>query len=171
MTDTILSTVKSSLELTKPENYDVSRLQPALEALKTAKQPEELVEASSEIWLASRNGTLSPGRFNYTMKVWKLMDMQSLEDWRLPIGESGILTFFHDLLVDETFSKHTPLKLNALKILGNSCADRDANRQRLVDHPAGIAPFVKAIEDKETWFIATIVLSNIITDFGILLPT
>ena len=43
------------------------------------------------------------------------------EQWRIPIGEAEILDFFQTLLPKAT---DPTLALNALKIVGNACADK-----------------------------------------------
>ncbi|KAG9248402.1 armadillo-type protein [Calycina marina] len=50
--------------------------------------------------------------------------------WRLPMGESGVLNFFLEILSAHEL-RHT-LKIQALRLMGNSCADTDENRARVV---------------------------------------
>ncbi|KAI5782614.1 armadillo-type protein [Geopyxis carbonaria] len=115
-------------------------LLPVLEKLKEFESDHtQLTEASSKIWIASRD-----------------------ETWRVALGESGILEFFQSLL---PASSEPTLTLNALKILGNACAETDTNRQRIVDHPLSLKPIINAISDEETRLVAVIVLTNICLDY------
>ncbi|KAK2602017.1 hypothetical protein QQS21_004443 [Conoideocrella luteorostrata] len=51
--------------------------------------------------------------------------------WRLPYGDSGILEFFISLLAEGDLRQK--LHVHALRLIGNSCADTDKNRARLVE--------------------------------------
>jgi len=103
------------------------------------------------------------------------------EGWRIPFGESGVLGFFQWVIPT---AKEPNLRLNALKIVGNACAEKgmlftvvpwrgmgvdkevDANRKRVIEHPLGIEPLVDALVDPERRLIASVVLLNIINDYG-----
>lgn len=50
--------------------------------------------------------------------------------WREPLGAAGVLAFFQELLPDAT---DTTLVLNALRILGNACADKGAQLYRCLE--------------------------------------
>ena len=41
--------------------------------------------------------------------------------WRIPLGDSGILAFFLDLLKSHILKYN--LKIHVLRLIGNSCAD------------------------------------------------
>ncbi|TGZ83355.1 hypothetical protein EX30DRAFT_394574 [Ascodesmis nigricans] len=111
----------------------------SLNALKDDR--ERLLVLSKDIWIASRE-----------------------ESWRIPFGESGILEFFQSLL-PELKDEDGELRLNALKILGNSCSDKDANRERMIAHPDSLRHIINTISCPESGTIAAIVLHNIITDY------
>ncbi|KAE8326087.1 armadillo-type protein [Aspergillus sergii] len=51
--------------------------------------------------------------------------------WRLPYGQSGVLTFFLQLIASKE-DVGTDLLLHALRLIGNSCADTDENRTIIV---------------------------------------
>ncbi|TLD04338.1 uncharacterized protein PgNI_11971 [Pyricularia grisea] len=71
--------------------------------------------------------------------------------WRLPIGDSGILDFCLDLLAEPETNQS--LKIQALRLVGNSCADTDENRARVVDG-AYFLPIIKLlIEDELVPFV------------------
>lgn len=45
-------------------------------------------------------------------------------------------------------------------------APTDANRKRVIEHPASVKPVVAALSSAQTSVIASIVLNNVITDYG-----
>ncbi|KAI0888507.1 ARM repeat-containing protein [Annulohypoxylon maeteangense] len=51
--------------------------------------------------------------------------------WRIPLGKSGLLDFFLELLKGDNLDPD--LTAFALRIIGNTCADKDENRQRVID--------------------------------------
>lgn len=61
----------------------------------------------------------------------KLGDGSRRSLWRLPIGESGLLDFFLGIL--PTPDLRPRLRTHALRLIGNSCADTDENRARVVE--------------------------------------
>ncbi|GAO16646.1 uncharacterized protein UV8b_00791 [Ustilaginoidea virens] len=61
----------------------------------------------------------------------KLADGSRDVSWRLPYGDSGILDFFIALLSQGPLGPK--LHIHALRLIGNSCADTDENRARVVD--------------------------------------
>lgn len=47
------------------------------------------------------------------------------EPWRIPLGEAGVLEFFQGLLEKlGDAEEDAELRLNALKIVGNACAEK-----------------------------------------------
>ncbi|KYK60246.1 hypothetical protein DCS_01383 [Drechmeria coniospora] len=82
--------------------------------------------------------------------------------WRLPFGRSGILEFFLEALADQGLSKG--LRVHSLRIVGNSCADTDENRERTVDDGRLLA-VIRQLDD-ETLIPFTIpVLYNVMVDY------
>ncbi|KAM5346403.1 hypothetical protein ACJ41O_009408 [Fusarium nematophilum] len=53
--------------------------------------------------------------------------------WRLPFGDSKILDFFRQILDFGQGQHQHGVTVQALRIIGNSCADTDENRARVVD--------------------------------------
>lgn len=83
--------------------------------------------------------------------------------WRLPFGDSGLLQFFAKLL--EVDGLRTPLYVHALRLVGNSCADTNENRARVVD--GNLLPAVISRLKDENLIPFTIpVLYNILVDYG-----
>ncbi|KAI6713290.1 hypothetical protein JHW43_004163 [Diplocarpon mali] len=60
----------------------------------------------------------------------KLADGSRDPKWRIPLGDSGVLSFFLEIFSGNAL-RHT-LKIHVLRLIGNSCADTDENRSRLV---------------------------------------
>ncbi|KAI0844232.1 armadillo-type protein [Daldinia vernicosa] len=84
------------------------------------------------------------------------------ERWRIPLGRSGLLDFFLGLIkgdeLDPDLATHT------LRVTGNSCADQDENRQRVVD--SGCLPqLVKLLTHDSLLQVAIPVLFNICVDY------
>ncbi|GAB1316140.1 hypothetical protein MFIFM68171_06350 [Madurella fahalii] len=71
--------------------------------------------------------------------VEKLADGARDASWRLPIGDSGFLQFI--LSVVPAGDPHHPLNKQALRLIGNACADCDENRARVV-HSGRLRSFV-----------------------------
>ncbi|KAK4225737.1 hypothetical protein QBC38DRAFT_420650 [Podospora fimiseda] len=61
----------------------------------------------------------------------KLADAARDASWRIPIGNSGILDFVLSSIPAEGLEH--PLNRQALRLIGNSCADCDENRARVVE--------------------------------------
>ncbi|XXG95347.1 hypothetical protein Hte_001608 [Hypoxylon texense] len=51
--------------------------------------------------------------------------------WRVPLGKSGLLDFFLTLAKGD--DPGVAVAVHALRIIGNTCADQDENRQRVVE--------------------------------------
>lgn len=82
--------------------------------------------------------------------------------WRTPMGESGVLNFYlENLSIHEL--RH-PLKIQVLRLIGNSCADTDENRARLV--AANYMPsLILQLQDASLIPFAIPVLYNICVDY------
>ena len=101
--------------------------------------------------------------------------------WRIPFGEAGILDFFLGIVAMDKV-EHS-LRLQALRLIGNSCADRgtylahswtmytadpkmeDDNRRRVVEQ-TGVRPIIRSCRDMSLANIAIPVLYNICMDYG-----
>ncbi|KAI9715185.1 MAG: hypothetical protein M1812_006164 [Candelaria pacifica] len=82
--------------------------------------------------------------------------------WRKPFGETGVLDFF--LAVVGTEGVGDGLMTQALRLVGNSCADTDENRQRLID--SGCFPaLIQQIYNTAVVNIAVPAIFNVCTDF------
>jgi hypothetical protein len=84
--------------------------------------------------------------------------------WRLPYGDSGILEFFLDILASDEEQPHG-VKVQALRVTGNSCADTDQNRARVVEGKH-IVSFIKHLQDMSLVPYLIPVLYNVLVDYG-----
>ncbi|CCT69896.1 uncharacterized protein FFB20_11803 [Fusarium fujikuroi] len=83
--------------------------------------------------------------------------------WRLPYGDSGILEFFLDILAADEEQPHG-VKVQALRVTGNSCADTDQNRARVVEGKY-IVSFIKHLQDMSLVPYLIPVLYNVLVDY------
>ncbi|KAJ0275758.1 hypothetical protein Brms1b_010514 [Colletotrichum noveboracense] len=92
----------------------------------------------------------------------KLGDGSRDASWRLPYGDSGIVDLF--LKIVTTPNLRPALKKHTLRIIGNSCADTDENRARVIS--SGALPAIIALLDDDDVLPFTIsVLYNILVDY------
>ncbi|KAM4062772.1 hypothetical protein HRG_007591 [Hirsutella rhossiliensis] len=82
--------------------------------------------------------------------------------WRLPLGESGILDFFLTVLAEDNLRQG--LQIHALRLVGNSCADTDQNRARVVaaDRLSSVS---RHLQDEALLLFTVPVLYNILVDY------
>ncbi|OGM40642.1 GTP-binding protein [Aspergillus bombycis] len=83
--------------------------------------------------------------------------------WRLPYGQSGVLTFFLQLIASKE-DVGTGLLLHALRLIGNSCADTDENRTIVVKGNY-ISAIIQHLLNPELIQIVIPVIYNICIDF------
>ncbi|KAL2690028.1 hypothetical protein Neosp_004096 [[Neocosmospora] mangrovei] len=83
--------------------------------------------------------------------------------WRIPYGESGILEFFLDIIASTEKQKHG-VKVHALRIIGNSCADTDENRARVVEGKY-IVSIINHLQDENLVPYLIPVLYNVLVDY------
>ncbi|KAI5464846.1 armadillo-type protein [Mariannaea sp. PMI_226] len=84
------------------------------------------------------------------------------EAWRLPYGESGILGFFLQILAAEGISQG--VLVHALRITGNSCADTEENRARVVEGNH-ILSIMRHLQNEKLIPYVIPVLFNILVDY------
>ncbi|KAJ5605043.1 hypothetical protein N7510_010197 [Penicillium lagena] len=83
--------------------------------------------------------------------------------WRAPYGQSGILKFFLEVIAS-TDEIGTDLLLHSLRLVGNSCADTDENRDIVVKDNYTLA-ILRYFLDPDLVFVAIPVIYNICMDF------
>ncbi|RYP65925.1 hypothetical protein DL771_008055 [Monosporascus sp. 5C6A] len=82
--------------------------------------------------------------------------------WRIPLGESQLLDFFIGIVGTEGLRR--PLTVHTLRIIGNSCADTDQNRQRVVAADC-LPKIVKLLRDDSLLPLVIPVLFNVCVDY------
>lgn len=89
--------------------------------------------------------------------------MPYIVGWRIPFGESGILLFFLDVVAFDNL--RLGLHLHALRLVGNSCADTDENRARVIEANHLIS-VIRRLRDEDLTPFTIPVLYNILVDYG-----
>ncbi|KAL3956185.1 hypothetical protein ACCO45_009031 [Purpureocillium lilacinum] len=82
--------------------------------------------------------------------------------WRVPLGQSGILDLFLEILAEDGLSQG--LKVHSLRLIGNSCADTDENRGRLVADNR-LNSVIRQLSDESLIPFTIPVLYNIMVDY------
>ncbi|KAI9887942.1 MAG: hypothetical protein M1823_000199 [Watsoniomyces obsoletus] len=83
-------------------------------------------------------------------------------EWRVPVGESGLLEFFLEVISTEGVPNE--ILLPALRLVGNACADTDQNRQLAVESN-GVEGIVPTLRDPQLAPVALAVIYNICVDY------
>lgn len=83
--------------------------------------------------------------------------------WRLPFGRSGVLDFFLGLL--SSSSLRPEIQRHALRLVGNSCADTNENRARVVDGDH-LVSIIRLVPDEYLITLTIPVLYNVLVDYG-----
>ncbi|KAL5606519.1 hypothetical protein BROUX41_002922 [Berkeleyomyces rouxiae] len=112
--------------------------------------------ASVKESLSGGNGTLA------TELVEKVADSCRQPSWREPAGASGFLEFMLSHINEP--ATPTALKVQILRLTGNSCAERDDNRARVVDG-AFIPVLVSQFSNPDVMRFVVPVLYNICVDY------
>ncbi|KAJ5222584.1 uncharacterized protein N7469_008824 [Penicillium citrinum] len=83
--------------------------------------------------------------------------------WRIPIGQSGVLKFFLDVISSKE-QVETSLLLHSLRLIGNSCADTDENREVVVKDNYTLA-IIRHFLNPDLIQVAIPVIYNICMDY------
>ncbi|OIW24676.1 hypothetical protein CONLIGDRAFT_102596 [Coniochaeta ligniaria NRRL 30616] len=119
------------------------------------------VQQLKEILLVAHNAWVS-GSEELDYIAEKLADGSRDASWRVPIGDSGLLDFFLSILHVEGLRQH--LLIHALRLIGNSCADTDENRARVVQSKQ-IPSIVKLSSDDSLLPFVIPVVYNVCVDY------
>ncbi|RFU33636.1 hypothetical protein B7463_g2692, partial [Scytalidium lignicola] len=92
----------------------------------------------------------------------RLADASRNPKWRIPIGDSGILDIYLRILCTPSLTQ--TLTIHSLRLIGNSCADTDENRARIVASTC-MPAIIKQLEDSSIVPFAVPVLYNICLDY------
>ncbi|KAI1864335.1 uncharacterized protein JN550_008892 [Neoarthrinium moseri] len=89
------------------------------------------VEQLSPVLSTLRKLSASPsGSAELLAIAQKIGDGSRDVSWRLPLGQSGVLSFFIGIIGGQDVPQM--ITVHALRVIGNSCADTDENRARVV---------------------------------------
>ncbi|OBT60035.1 hypothetical protein VE03_10305 [Pseudogymnoascus sp. 23342-1-I1] len=92
----------------------------------------------------------------------KLADGSMDSRWRIPMGISGLLDAF--LMIVATEGIHNSLMIHVLRLIGNTCADTDENRARVVAK-GSLQVVMNLLKDKSLVPFVIPVLFNICFDY------
>lgn len=81
----------------------------------------------------------------------------------MPYGKSGILSLFLEVVQSQTL--RPALQLHTLRLIGNSCADTDENRARVVDGNH-LVDIIRRVRDETLIPLTIPVLYNVLVDYG-----
>ncbi|UDD64783.1 hypothetical protein AFCA_011992 [Aspergillus flavus] len=150
-------------------------LQEALNMAKTRYQTSLTAEAEGDYPSFKQVNVLFEGLQDILYRLWTCRSsfmVQAAEAlangsrnplWRLPYGQSGVLTFFLQLIASKE-DVGTGLLLHALRLIGNSCADTDENRTIVVKGNYTSA-IIQHLLNPELIKIVIPVIYNICIDF------
>ncbi|KAJ5770807.1 uncharacterized protein N7511_002858 [Penicillium nucicola] len=144
-------------------NFDLKELHASLEEAdatmkrgrRDAETLQSVVDTLNKLWNCNSE---------YLVQATEIIANGSRDpSWRASFGQSGILKFFLDVisLKDEV---DTNLLLHSLRVIGNSCADTDENRDIVVKGNYTLA-IIRYFLDPELVFIAIPVIYNICMDY------
>ncbi|KAK2049416.1 GTP binding protein [Colletotrichum somersetense] len=94
----------------------------------------------------------------------KLGDASRDASWRLPLGDSGVLDFFLSVIVSSSHNFRPALQRHMLRLVGNSCADTDENRERVVASKA-LPVIISFLADDAALSFVVPVLYNVLVDY------
>lgn len=140
--------------------FEVEKAKPMLNDILVSPEASPDPDALTQVllWLRQlQNGP--PQEFAKALQV--LADRSRWEDWREPIGESGLLAFCMDTIAS---SNDLDVHVQALRLIANTCADRDGNRQRVISHPR-LAIILEELSFGPTVYAALTILLNVSLDY------
>ncbi|KAI0969480.1 armadillo-type protein [Xylaria arbuscula] len=120
------------------------------------KALRQVADIAANLWKTE------PGSADFDYLAQKVGDAAREESTRIPLGESGILEFFCSVV--STQGLRSSLVTQCLRIIGNSSADQDENRARVV--ASGCLPsIVSFLNDDSILAFVIPVLFNIAVDY------
>ncbi|OKL62015.1 hypothetical protein UA08_02709 [Talaromyces atroroseus] len=163
----VLSKTESGDEDT---SFDVQELRDALEMTDAIAEQERHVPQMVG-GAASILQKLWQSKSRYMVEAAEALANASRDpSWRIPFGQSGVLEFFLQLIATRE-GTDTDLLFHSLRLIGNSCADTDENRDIVVSGKYTISimrllnPDLVHIAEAGLGSIAITVLYNICTDY------
>ncbi|KAJ6052077.1 hypothetical protein N7460_002611 [Penicillium canescens] len=144
-------------------NFDLKELHASLEesdattrrGRRDAETLQSVIDTLNKLWTCNSE---------YLVQATEIIANGSRDPlWRAPFGQSGILKFFLDV-VSLKDGVDTSLLLHSLRVIGNSCADTDENRDIVVKGNYTLA-IIRYFLDPQLVFIAIPVIYNICMDY------
>ncbi|PTB44374.1 hypothetical protein M441DRAFT_132360 [Trichoderma asperellum CBS 433.97] len=136
-----------------PDKYD--------ESTETAGATQRRTELLVPVLAACREVWAS-GSEEIELMVEKLGDGSRDVAWRVPFGDSNILEFFLRVLARDGLKQG--LQIHILRLVGNSCADTDVNRARVIQGNH-LATILTHLQDESLIPFTIPVLFNILVDY------
>ncbi|KAH8885412.1 hypothetical protein GQ53DRAFT_354673 [Thozetella sp. PMI_491] len=132
---------------------------------------DEGITAEESVWKALKlKDVLSAvrhahetGSADLELLAEKIGDGSRDASWRVPLGESGILEFFLDLLSQGGLGQR--LTIQSLRVIGNSSADTDENRAKVVESRVLEGSLLRLLDDDGILSFAIPVIFNICVDY------
>ncbi|KAL7910865.1 hypothetical protein GGI35DRAFT_327272 [Trichoderma velutinum] len=137
-----------------PDKYD--------ETTESVGARQRRTELLIPVLAACREVWTSHGQEELELMVEKLGDGSRDVAWRAPFGDSGILEFFLRVLAGNQLREG--LKIHILRLVGNSCADTDENRARLLQGNH-LVTVINHLQDESLIPFTIPVLFNILVDY------
>ncbi|KAH8163853.1 hypothetical protein CIB48_g4369 [Xylaria polymorpha] len=133
------------------------------------KALRRVADVARELWKKKKTepGSAAAAAADLDLLARRVGDAAREESNRIPLGESGLLEFFCSVLSTAQGGARTTLVVQCLRIIGNSSADTDENRARVV--ASGCLPSIVALlnDDDDDSILAFVipVLFNISVDY------
>ncbi|KAJ5175473.1 uncharacterized protein N7482_001350 [Penicillium canariense] len=143
--------------------FDLKELHASLEqadadARRGRRDPESLkvvLKALEQLWVSNSE---------FLVQAAEVLANGSRDpSWRGPIGNSGVLKFFLEVISSKN-NVDAKLLLHSLRLVGNSCADTDENREIVVDGNYTLA-IIRHFLNPELIHVAIPVIYNICMDY------
>ncbi|KAI0423935.1 armadillo-type protein [Xylaria sp. FL1042] len=129
---------------------------PAANKAQQTKALRRVADIAGSLWKTE------PGSPELDLLAQKVGDAARVEASRIPLGESGLLEFF--CAVVSTQGVRSTLVVQCLRVIGNSSADTDENRARVI--ASGCLPsIVSLLNDDSILAFVVPVLFNIAVDY------
>ncbi|EEA24584.1 GTP binding protein, putative [Talaromyces marneffei ATCC 18224] len=162
--DQMFRALKDVLSKTERDEdvFDVQELRDALESADTAAKggrrgPQLLGDVATilqKLWQSESR---------YMVEAAEALANASRDpSWRIPFGQSGVLQFFLQLIATPDVDKD--LLFHSMRLIGNSCADTDENREIVVSSSYTRA-IMRLTLNPDLVHVAVPVIYNICTDF------
>ncbi|CCU74436.1 GTP binding protein [Blumeria hordei DH14] len=117
---------------------------------------ENILRALAQLWW------IDSTQFDIATEI--LADRSRDYKWRAPLGKSGVLIFYLEILSCHEL-RHS-LKKHVLRLLGNSCADLDENRELIASSVNYLSSIILQLKDSTVLPYTLPVLFNICVDYA-----